>query len=91
MTTYTFDIPHTPITDVDERTCYQQGVFTSDDIAGLPGADDDARARAYVESLDDGTWDLPREIHIWRQHLEPWSLVETVPPDLTWTYTGGAP
>jgi len=87
---YTFDI-HTADA---ERTPVQQGLFTGDDIAALAGDDDAGRAQAYVQSLADSSWpagDLA--CRLWRQHLASWSLLDTTPPDLTWTLIapGGAP
>jgi len=87
---YTFDI-HTADA---ERRFVQQGLFTGDDIAGLAGEDDDRRAQAYVQSLAEPGWpagDLA--VRLWREHLASWSLLDTTPPDLTWTLTapGDAP
>jgi len=87
---FTFDI-HTADA---EQVPVQKGVFTSDDITGLAGADEDDQARAYVQSLADASWpagDLA--CRLWRQHLESWSLLDTTPPDLTWTLIapGSAP
>lgn len=75
-----------------EGVFVQQGVFTSDDLVDLPGADEDAQARAYVESLlADALGTV--SVRLWRQHLESWSLLDTMPPDLTWTLVApdGAP
>jgi hypothetical protein len=79
---YTFDIR---TLDGEDRTV-QQGVFTSDDIVDVPADDEEAEVRTYVEAQVAGQAPPPLRFRAWRRLLDPMTLTESVPADLTWTW-----